>query len=74
MTGRLTRRPTGFLHWWRMLTEPSGAGRLHGFGPCGWTVQYDDGTIRQPCAYDVACDYADMFGGTVIRYNPKEKK
>ena len=55
------------LHWWRLLTEPSGRGRLRGFGPKRWRVRYSDGNVSTGMGYDVACDYASMFGGSVER-------
>ena len=55
------------LHWWRLLVEPSGKGRLRGFGPTRWQVRYTDGGLSQGMAYDVACGYAAIFGGEVIR-------
>jgi hypothetical protein len=68
------------LHWWRLLTTESGAGRLFGISqPRGWRVRYaaeklSDGTyvpsgLSIPMAYDTACDYAKIFGGTVERAN-----
>lgn len=66
------------LHWWRMLTEPSGSGRLFGGGaPKRWYVEYAsglspygdliDGGRSIPMAYDTACSYARMFDGVVKR-------
>jgi hypothetical protein len=59
------------LHWWRLLTEPSGkhttfiiAGR--------WQAAYPDGKKSMPMAYDVACDYAEIYGGKVIRYKSQQ--
>lgn len=55
------------LHKWRLLTEPSGRGCLFGWSmPQRWRVRYIDG-MSQPMAYDVACDYAEMFGGSIER-------
>lgn len=54
-----------FVWWWRRLTEQSGEGRLVGFGGQGFRVQYDHG-VSCPMSYDMARDYAEMFGGTVI--------
>lgn len=56
------------LHWWRLLVEPSGKGRLRGFGPRRWKVDYTDGGKSVPMGYDEACDYAKMFGGNVVRH------
>jgi hypothetical protein len=55
------------LHIFRKLTQPSGAGRLLGFGDPKWQVHYSDGNKSRPMHYDVACDYASMFGGEVKR-------
>lgn len=55
------------LHFWRLLTEPSGRGRLRGMVG-GWQVVYPDGAKTEALAYDVACDYAAIFGGEVRRY------
>lgn len=54
------------IHWWRLLTQPSGKGRLRGFVR-GWQVLYPDGKLSQQMAYDVACEYATIFGGEVRR-------
>ena len=56
------------LHWWRLLTEPSGTGRLQHMQPRRWYVQYRDGSVTVLMAYDTACDYAELFGGEVKRY------
>ena len=53
-------------HWWYKLTEPTGHGRLFAMGPKRFVVQYREGRSI-PMAYDVACDYAEMFDGTVHR-------
>lgn len=58
------------LHWWRLLTQPSGKGRLVG-AVGGWQVVYPDGSLSRPLAYDVACDYAAIFGGEVRRFADK---
>lgn len=58
------------LHWWRMLTEPSGMGRVRGMGPKRWRVRYKDGALSRGMAYDEAHNYAEIFGGTVER-NPQ---
>lgn len=61
------------LHYWRLLTEPSGKDRLRGFGPKRWRVRYKPceldpkGGLSEAMAYDVACDYAAIFNGTVER-------
>jgi len=31
-----------------------------------WRVRYSDGQYARKSTYDVACDYADMFGGEVV--------
>ena len=31
-----------------------------------YQVVYSDNEISQPFAYNVACDYAEMFGGVVV--------
>ncbi len=55
------------LHWWRLLTEPSGSGRLFGgWQPQRWRVIYGEGKSI-PMAYDTACSYAEMFDGKVER-------
>jgi hypothetical protein len=59
------------LHWWRLLTEPSGRGRVQSMGPRRWFVRYPDGKMTVPLAYDIACDYAEMWGGEVKRYKEK---
>lgn len=65
------------LHWWRLLVEPSGHGRLMAMQPKRWQVVYPEaiefgmkmpGGVSIPMAYDVACDYAGLFGGTVRKY------
>lgn len=56
------------LHWWRLLVEPKGAGRLRGFGPKRWQVIYLDGNVSASMGYDEACSYCGIFGGTVVRY------
>lgn len=64
------------IHRWRLLVEPSGKGRLQGFGPERWRVRYapctenPEGGVSHALAYDVACDYAEMWGGTVVRVTP----
>lgn len=52
------------------MTQPSGRNRLRGMVG-GWQVVYADG-VSQSMAYDVACDYAKMFGGKVRRYKRSE--
>lgn len=42
--------------------------RLHG----KHQVRYADGKLSQPFCYDVACDYASIFGGTVEQIEPAE--
>ena len=67
---------TALMHWWRLLTEPSGKGRLQIFGSRRWRVRYTprlefpDGAFSAPLAYDVACDYAELWGGVVERVPP----
>ena len=61
------------LHHWHMLTQQSGLNRLFGFVR-GWQVAYPDGAHSESMAYDVACEYAAMFGGTVRRYVPNEEE
>lgn len=56
------------IHLWRLLVEPSGKDRIFCFQPKRWQVVYPCGNKSIPMAYDVACDYRDLFGGTVIRY------
>ena len=56
-----------FIHFFRLLWEPSGHGRLFAFQPRRWRVKYKDGKYSMGMAYDVACDYAIIFGGTVER-------
>lgn len=65
---------TLLLHWWRLLVEPSGAGRLLAFQPHRWRVRYHPdpaigfpGGYSIPMAYDVASNYASHFGGVVER-------
>ena len=53
------------LHWWRLAIEPSGYERLLTSGG-RWRVRYAYGA-SQPMHYDMACDYAKMFNGTVER-------
>jgi hypothetical protein len=61
------------LHWWRLLIEPSGEGKLFGVGmPSRWRVRYKDGVSR-PMAYNTACNYARMFDGKVERSDGKAK-
>lgn len=56
------------LHWWRLFVEPSSMSRLRGLGPKRWQVLYLDGCKTVPMGYDEACNYRNIFGGTVIRY------
>lgn len=56
------------LHLWRILIEPRGMGRLRGSGPRRWQVEYPDGGLSVPMAYDEACNYRGIFGGTVHRW------
>lgn len=61
------------LHCWRLLVEPSGHNCLFGVSmPRRWRVKYRDG-YSQPMAYDVACDYAAMFNGTVERAEVRKR-
>ena len=60
------------LHVWRLTFEPSGKERLLCFGNPKWQVIYNDGNKSIPMHYDVACDYADMFGGKVVKYQRSE--
>jgi hypothetical protein len=60
------------LHLWRLLVEPSGKGRLQAVAAKRWVVHYHDGNVTVPLCYDVACDYAEMWGGEVKR--SKEKR
>lgn len=48
------------LHWWRLLVEPSGMGRLRGFGPKRWRVVVSGIGPTTPMAYDEACNYRDI--------------
>lgn len=59
------------LHWWRLLTEPSGLGRLQAVVDNRWYVQYRDGGKTVGMCYDVACNYAELFGGEVLKYKGK---
>lgn len=59
------------LHTWRMLVEPSGINRIFAFQPRRWRVIYPDGARSIPMAYDSACSYRDIFGGTIERVNEK---
>jgi hypothetical protein len=59
------------LHYWRLLTEPSGRGRLQTVTARRWYVQYRDGNKTVPLCYNVACDYAEMWGGEVKRFKEK---
>lgn len=68
------------LHWWRMLVEPSGAGRLTVFQPKRWYVEYPPdekmsfpGGKSVPMAYDSACNLAAIHGGKVKRYKPTKE-
>lgn len=62
------------LHCWRLIVEPSGRNCLFGVSmPRRWRVKYRDG-YSQPMAYDVACDYAEIFNGTVERAEVRERK
>lgn len=65
-SGRRDQMRRFIVWWWRRLTEESGRGRLRGFGGDGFRVRYDDGMVSERMAYDIASDYAEMFGGTVI--------
>jgi hypothetical protein len=55
------------LHIYRLMTQPSGKNRLLGFGDRNWQVIYEDGKSI-PMFYDVACDYAEMYNGKVVKY------
>ncbi len=63
------------LHCWRLAVEPSGRGRLQD-GTGRWRVRYQEnaeiprGGVSRPMCYDVASDYAEMFGGVVERVRP----
>lgn len=48
-----------------MLTEKSGRKHLIGSHKWKWRVRYPDGNVSIPMAYDVACDYTIIWGGTV---------
>lgn len=67
------------VHHLRLTFLPSGRGRLWGFGPGGWQVVYPSsefdpkGGVSCEMSYDVACDYAEMFGGTVRKYQVPTK-
>lgn len=62
------------LHWWRLLTEPSGKGRLTVCQPKRWVVHYKDGNFTVPMAYDIACDYTEMWDGEVKRYEKADEQ
>jgi hypothetical protein len=55
------------IHFWRLWNEPSGHGRLLGTRDWNWQVEYNDGEVSIPMAYDIACEYASMFGGKVVK-------
>lgn len=64
------------IHWIRLLFEP----RHHGLflnQPKRWFVRYPPdkhgrGGDTVPMSYATACDYANIFNGTVHRYTSKE--
>lgn len=56
------------IHVLRLIFEPSGRNVMLMLQPQRWQVTYPDGKKSQGFAYDVACDYASIFGGTVNLY------
>lgn len=64
-------------HYWRLLTEPSGHGRLQNSIKGRWQVRYPpdsnlpNGAVSHPLPYDVACDYASMWNGVVEKAGTK---
>lgn len=55
------------VDFYRLMVEPSGADRLFCFQPKRWYVAYPDGKRSVAMAYDVAIDYAKIFGGSIKR-------
>lgn len=62
------------FNWLRRLFEPSGQDRSRDFNRQHgkWQVKYRDGQLSEPMCRDVAENYAAIFGGTVMRLEPRE--
>lgn len=52
----------------RIVYGPSGAdaSRYYNRRVGRWRVRYSDGQYSEPMCYDVAQDYAEIFGGVVV--------
>lgn len=59
----------------RLVYGPSGADRSRYFNRLNgrYRVLYDDGQYSEPMCYDVASDYAEIFGGTVVPKSAYQK-
>jgi hypothetical protein len=59
----------------RLVYGPSGADRSRHFNRLNgrYRVLYDDGQYSEPMCHDVASDYAEIFGGTVVPKSAYQK-
>jgi hypothetical protein len=60
------------LHIWRSLFAPKHDSYLFGFHKGGFQVIYNDGNKSIEMPYLTACDYAEVFGGKVVKYSRRK--
>lgn len=63
---RFERALSAVVHWWRLAFEPSGGGIIT-MQPRRYHVVYYEGGRSIDMAYSTACNYADTFGGKVVK-------